>query len=497
MAVAAKTRPPIKDFAIQTKAIEFAEGRDFTGIYLDPGMGKSRVALKIAERWHRQGKIDAMVVLAKNSGKTNWVIWDHMIEDPELDEDAVAVHLRDYPVIKGLWISGATGQDKREWNNFEKRINGDTRGKLVILAINYQALLSEVVLGFLMDFMDKFRTVLCADESTQIAEISAKRTKRAIKLARKAPKRLALSGTPVMKRPLKIFAQAKFLDEKALGYTSFYPFRNRYARMGGFEMRQVMGYENLDELSDKIASFSIRAQAKDHLDMPEQQWHKRRVYMTPEQAKAYKTMREEFYAEVDGGLAVTAPIVIAQMTRLAQIVGGFLPDEDGNPVAIIPPDRNPKALETMDIIDDAPGQSIVWCRFKPEIAAVAALCRDAKVSFYEFHGEVGETDRVRVRKAFQRGERQVVLATPSSGGDSIDEFKVADTAIFYSNDADTEKRKQAEGRTWRAGSAKLHKTINYYDILVPNTTDTKYMQILRRDSKLSALLLRESWKEWI
>lgn len=506
MAVSKTTPTPIKNYPIQDKAIKIAKSRDYFGLFLDPGMGKSRVDLLLTKYWHEQGLIDAHVVLAKNSGKTNWVIWDHMIENPETDMDAVTKEIPGYPVIKAVWISGATGANKKCWADFEKKINGDVRGKLIIIAINYEALLSEQVMGFLTEFLKKFRTVLTADESTRIGEISSKRTKRAIKLARIATKRLALCGTPVLKSPMKIFAQAKFLDERALGFTNFYPFRNRYAKMGGFEMRQIVAFQNMDELSDKIASFSIRATAEDHLDLPERTWKQHRVYMTPEQTAAYKTMREEFFANVNG-VEITAGIVLAQMTRLQQIVGGFLPDGKGGVIEIIPPARNPKVIEALDIIEAAPGQVVGWFRFRPELEAVAAQLRELAsaqkkrgekpTTFYEFHGGItSTTERVQIRKSFQRGERDVVLATASTGGDSIDEFKVANTVFFYSNDYDTEKRVQAERRNWRGGS-QMHKLIAYKDIVVPNTVDVKILGVLRNDSKLSAKLLKEQWREWV
>lgn len=492
-----KTTPAIKDFAIQTKTWKRAKDREFFGVFLDPGMGKCRVAFKEAQTLHREGKIDAMVVLAKNSGKTAWVIWDHMIDDPIEDTDQCTVHLPDYPVIKGLWISSATGQNKKCWQDFEKRINGDTRGKLIVLAINFQALLSGEVQDFLAGFMQTFRTYLVADESTQIGEYS-KRTRASIKLGKFAKFRRLLCGTPVLKDPMKIFWQAKFADGgtgKALGYTSFYPFRNRYAIMGGFEGRQIIGYQNQDELADKLDRWSIRALAEDWLDMPERSWSKRRVEMTKEQMKAYKSMREEFFAEV-GDTTVTATIVLAQMTRLQQILGGYLPNDQGNPVEIIPPASNPKFKEALDIIENAPGQCVVWFRFRAELDGFAQLLTTKKISFYEFHGGVDETERVRRRKSFKRGERTVMLST-GAGGDSIDEFKVANTVIFLSNDADTEGRVQRERRTWRSGSAGLHKMINYYDIIVPNSVDIRFMQIMRQDSKVSSKLLREKWREWI
>jgi hypothetical protein len=57
-----------------------------------------------------------------------------------------------------------------------------------------------------------------------------------------------LTGTPVTKGPEDVFSQFKFLDPYILGYESFYSFRARYCIMGGFEQKQIVGYEHVDEL---------------------------------------------------------------------------------------------------------------------------------------------------------------------------------------------------------------------------------------------------------
>ena len=513
--MAVSKTPTIKDYAIQIKGWKLAKDREFFGCFFDPGMGKSRWQLKEAEQLHREGKIDALVIFAKNSGKTNWVIWDHMIEDPIEDVDAVSLHLADYPVIKGLWIGQATGKDKQCWAEFERKINGDTRGKLIVLVVNWQALLVPRMYAFLEGFLKQFRCLLAGDESTQIGAWS-QRTRKAIKLGKLAKYRRILTGSPVLKKPFKIFYQAKFLDQgtgKALGYTNAVPFRHHFAEIETKEIKGgkrkgdtyqvVKSYRNMEELSTLMESWSIRAKAEDHLDMPERTWKKHRVYMSDEQATAYNEMRKKCITEIQGS-TVSASIILTQMARLQQILGGYVKDEDGRMIEIIPPTRNPKLKEALDIIIDAKGQVMVWFRFRAELEAMAQLLRDYRdpethehISFFEFHGDVDEGERVRRRKAFKRGDATVMLATADTGGDSIDEFKVAGTVIFVSNDANTEKRVQAERRNWRSGSSALHNCIDYHDIIVPNSVDMRFIQIMRDDSKVSAMIHRENWREWI
>jgi len=481
-----------RDKAHQTEAFELAKDREYFAYFCEPGTGKSRMLLKdAAYNCFVKNRINALIVISPNSVKTNWVAWPHMLEDGEMDE--VTKHIGDENVIKGVWTSAPTGKDKREWKEFEKKINAP-EGKLVILSINYESLLVPRFYEFLSEFCMQFSVMIGADESTRLGSPGARRTKLAIKLRDRCKMARILSGTPIIKSPMKIYSQGKFLHKDAIGFKSFYAFRSHYSIMGGFQGRQILSYKNLDELSDRIARWSYRKLKKDCLDLPEQVYIKHRVNMTPEQEAAYKTMREEFYAEI-GNNEVTATIALTQMLRLQQIVGGYMTDGD-KIIEIIPPERNPKLLDALDIIENAPGQVVVWCRFIPEIKAMARLLTANGISFHEFHGGVPERERIRIRKDFFKGDRKVLLGNTDTGGIGIDEFKVADTVIHVSNSFDTEKRQQADDRNHRIGS-EIHERITYYDVICPGTVDVKLVATLRSNRKVSDQIMRDGIRSWL
>jgi hypothetical protein len=167
----------------QDEALAASKGRDFFAYFMDPGTGKTRVELLDAYREFERGKIDALLVLAPNNVKPGWVSWDHWLDKGEMDQ--VTDHLGDKleHIDKGVWVSSATGEDKKCWADFEKKINSKRRGKFIILSVNYEALLSEQFFEFLKAFCKtEYRVMVVADESTRIGKPGSKRTKRAIKL---------------------------------------------------------------------------------------------------------------------------------------------------------------------------------------------------------------------------------------------------------------------------------------------------------------------------
>jgi hypothetical protein len=476
--------PPMEH---QKKGLVLGRDQMAFAYLMDPGTGKTKLALDDAAHNWRSDRIDAVLVLAPNSVKTNWVSWD--------GDDAVDQHMApDVPVIKGVWISDAGKSGTTKWKGFEKSIQGDASGKLIVLVCNYDAISIPRVYKFLELFCTTFRTMIIADESTRLGTPGSVRTKTATKLRKLCRCARILTGTPVIKSPLKAYSQFAFLDEDCLGFGSYYSFRNHFCNLGGFKGKQVLSYRNLDQLAERIASCSYRVTKKECLDLPPQIYLKRYVHMTKEQLSAYEDMRKKMLAEHQGE-TVEARIVLTQMLRMQQITGGYLTDGD-KVLELVKPAANPKLNEAMAIVDEAPGQVVVWCRFIPEIKAMAGLLDAAGVSFIEFHGGVPEKERQHIRQGFKSGTWRVLLGNAAAGGIGIDEFKVADTVIYISNSCDTEQRKQSEDRTHRIGSEQ-HEKITYYDIIVPNTVDVKIVQVMRRDGSVSAEIMRDGINQWI
>jgi len=502
----AKTPFKYEPMIHQMKALLLGRDMPYFAYLMDQGTGKTKVTIDDAAHNYREDRIEAMLVVAPNSVKTNWVMWECHKEE-EGDMDALEDHMApDIDVVKGVWISQPNRDEKAEWKAFEREITRlvnlpkGTKKPLVVLSVNIDALNVARCYDFLLQFVTAFRTMISVDESTRIKNRSSKRTKAAMKLRAKCPIARILSGTPIIKNPLNSFAQFGFLSADILGYGNFYSFRNRYATMGGFKDKQVMSYKNLDELSDKIASCSYRVLKKDCLDLPPQVYKKRRVTLKPAQLKAYKEMQVQLYTEWKDD-RIEAPIVLTQLLLFQEIVGGYLPIIEGGErvgtYELVKPKENPKFSEVIDILAEAGDQqAVIWSRFIPEIDGLADYMAGLGMNVRKFYGGTKERDRISIRKAFARGEIDYIVANPAAGGIGIDEFKVAAVSIYLSNDFDTEKRVQSEDRQHRIGS-EIHDAITYWDIIAPNTVDVKIIRTMRNDVEISTQVMRDGWKAWI
>ena len=79
-------------------------------------------------------------------------------------------------------------------------------------------------------------------------------------------------------------------------------------KMGAAAFTQVIGYRNLDELTDRIDRFSYRVLKKDCLDLPEKIYTVRYVGMSDEQFKYYEQIRNHAMVLFDNGEMTTAPL---------------------------------------------------------------------------------------------------------------------------------------------------------------------------------------------
>ena len=320
------------------------------------------------------------------------------------------------------------------------------------------------------------------DESTRVKNARAKQTKIAWKLGNRTPHVYLLTGTPITQSPLDIFGQYGVMGRDILGFSWYLPFRNRYAVMGGFEGRQVVAYQNLDELSAKVYSHAHRVTKAECLDLPPKTYEAREIELKGEQAAAYREMKRDRVAFLKAAGEVSAPIVLTQLMRLQEITGGHVHNDDGHVVAFL---EQPKLDALAELLDDLGGvQVVVWARFVAEIKAI--LKRFGGVGLY---GEVHADDRDEAIRRFQAGDERLLVGQQGTGGLGIT-LTAAHHVVYYSNSFSLEQRLQSEDRCHRIGQKNA---VTYYDITARGTVDAKVLTVLRGKQLLAKAVLDWQW----
>jgi SNF2 family DNA or RNA helicase len=391
-----------------------------------------------------------------------------------------------------LWESNGGKKKEKELEKLFKSTED-----LQILIMNVEALSTKKGKMFAWKFLSCHRTIMAIDESTTIKNPTAIRTKTIIELGKDVKYKRILTGSPVTKSPLDLFAQCYFLDPWLLDQQSYYAFRVRYAKMrsinvSGRQVNIVVGYRNLGELSEKLKPFSYRCLKDDCLDLPKKTYMKRVIQLSEDQKKLYKQMKEQALAFFNGKMVTTAT-VLSQMMRLHQITCGHFKSDDDQ-IQTIKSNRLDQLLELLEEIE---GKAVIWAHYRYDIETIVEAVKKkyGDESVVTYFGDTSMEDRQKAIKEIQDPDSPVrfIIGTPQTGGYGIT-LTGASTMIYYSNGYDLEKRQQSEARIDRIGQ---EKPMTYIDIIAEDTIDEKIVKALRDKVNIATEVMGEQLKEWI
>jgi len=317
---------------------------------------------------------------------------------------------------------------------------------------------------------------IIADEAHRIKSPSGKASLEFKRLRTRAAYRVALTGTPMPHGPLDIFAIFRFLDITIFG-PSFTAFRARYAVMGGYQRRQIVGYQNEDDLKTQMARITFRV-GPEVLDLPPATEVTYYCALAGECARIYKELDEDFVARVKDG-TVTAANAMVKLLRLQQVTGGCVPTDDGTGQRVDSSKLKLLADTLEDIGPDEP--VVVFCRFHADLNAVHEACQTHGYSAMELSGRRDDLRR------WQNGEAQVLAVQIDSGSEGVDLTR-ARYSIFYSIGYRLDKYEQAKKRTHRPGQ---EKPVTHIHLVARNTVDAKVMRALEKRADIIESILAD------
>jgi SNF2 family DNA or RNA helicase len=475
-----KTAP----YGHQRIALDKAGTRDRYGFLMEMGTGKSKCLIDNLAFLFEDGRVNFALIIAPKGVYRNWV----SKEIPEHLPDRVP-----HRVIR--WAASPTVAQKKEMAAVKEPFSG-----LTIFVMNVESFSTPKGQQAGMWFAKTFGKygLIGIDESTTIKNHEAKRTKALTKIAAGFAFRRILTGSPVTKSPLDVYSQFEFLGPGTLGFDSFYAFQARYAvlqkrKMGKASFNQVVGYRNIEELTDRIDRFSYRVLKKDCLDLPEKIYTARYVSLTDEQFQMYEQIRTTAFTMLKNGELVTAQHVITQLLRLQQVMSGHLRTDEGNLVTF----KSSRMDALLEVLEEHDGNAIIWSRFRHDIQEITkALQRKyGEHTTAAYYGDTSSDERNRIVRDFQDRNHPLryFVGNPSTGGYGLT-LTEANLMVFYANSFDLEHRLQAQDRIHRIGQ---RNPCTYVDLITEGTIDEKIVQALRNKIELGAKVLGEEAQAWL
>ena len=360
---------------------------------------------------------------------------------------------------------------------------------LLVAVINYESTWREGLFEALKEFDPDM--IIC-DESQRIKEPTAKQSKAIHELGDKAKYKLILSGTPIQNNIIDLYSQYRFLDPTVFG-NNYYAFRNRYAIMGGFDRRQIVGYRDLDKLIQKEHSIAYRVTKEEALDLPEQTFLTMIITMEGKAKNTYDRLKRDSFAELENGGQITAPTVLTKLLRLQQFTGGFLQaDESTRPEFVF--DGKINALE--DILDDyvisAEKKLVIFCRFRPEIDLIKNSLEKKRIKYASIYGDIKIEDRGPIVDDFQTNpETMVFLAQIDTAGLGIT-LTAANTCVYYSVNFNYAAYSQSLARIHRIGQKN---TCTYIHLVVEKSIDETVLKALAKKEDLAKTVV-DDWRQY-
>jgi len=520
--------PTFQNYAHQNEAFERYKDATEIALFLEQGLGKTKIILDIARYKYKKGEIDALLVIAPNGVHKQWAREQIPIWLQGLEYD--------------LQIIGGRGGKKQG-----RRFRQNT---LQICCTNIDTFSTPKKWVDIVEWANASKTFIVLDEATTIKNITAARTQRLLyefnDVKRKGTRiisscvrsacRAILTGTPVTNGPFDAWAIFEFLRPNYFN-RNYYSFRAHYGmfwqmvvenggraraieilinpeiwkRVKGIltwnEANKIFGisestynyihsqdkydgpFKNVDELKKQMAPVAMFKTLEECVDMPGQLYTRRLLEMDTEQARVYKDMEEQLLAEYQDKVT-DAKSKLTAYIRLQQIAAGFIStvpefelvgDDDeetwepGIREITWIGDTNPKLQALIADVEACTTSCIVICHFSAEAERLFLELSKIKVC-----GLQTGWKKVGTIEEFQRGEIQCLVANVRCISRGFN-LQVANRMFFYSNTFSLEDRLQVESRIYRIGqTAKCE----YTDYIMIDSIDMKTVAALRQKKSL-------------
>lgn len=462
----------------QRKIVDWTVLRSGAAIFAEQGTGKTWITAGVVEELMRMSyqdgeDFDALLVVPLANIETTWV--------------------RLFETIPQLTVLRSWDDHKR----FRKNATPNSNPASVLL-LHYEALRGK---SLVRKIVKRRWSLVVYDESQRLKSRSSDASRVAARFS-DVGYRMILSGTPIEQCPQDLWAQFRFAMPEVFG-TRWSDFESRWLRPTGFMGYELKFRENLMPKFLKLIHPHIRRVLKmDVLDLPPLTYKRATVEMMGDQARAYRDVTRQMFAEVRGG-TVTCDMAITQLIRQQQITGGFTHLDHTE-------EELRKALEEMErtgrrkmrlkrrvvyfgsaklrrlkrILRRVTLPVVVFCKYKEEVLAISRACDQLRVGIIQGKRK-DRKNRTATIDAFQRGDLDVLVCQIRAGGVGIDLFRASE-AIFYSCTFSSIDFEQAVCRLHRRGQTK---PVRIWLIQAANTVDTLIWQALLLKRSVTRLIL--------
>jgi len=416
---------PMQLYEHQKQALEQTKGFNKVAYYLDMGLGKTFVG---SEKMVQLGS-DTNIIICQKSKINDWM-----------------KHFKDYyPRIQVYNLT-----DKKQLDDF---ISHDTAwagypgATMTVGIINYDLVFRRSELLQLEHF------TLMLDESSQIQNDTAKRTKFILKM--KPDNVILLSGTPTSGKYENLWSQMHLLGweiSKEL-YNRQYVNWVKVEQDGfiHFVIDKEEPYKNVDRLKKKMRDHgSVFMKTEECFDLPEQIF----IPITVPKTKEYNTFRKKGLVTIEG-TELVGDSTLTKRLYSRMLCGHYNKD---------------KLQAFKDLASSTKDRLIVFYNFNAELDALQRIAAELERPVSQVNGHVKDLT------AYENEEDSITLVQYQAGAMGLN-LQKANKVVFFTLTDKSELFEQAKKRVHRIGQ---NKTCFYYLMMCKDSVEEVILETLNQ-----------------
>lgn len=427
-------------FPYQTQAFMTIKDLDYSAIFHEQGLGKTKIAIDLLLYWLQKRAIDTVLIVTKKQLVNNW-----------------KNEFENHTFIKPKILSSNKSDNFYVLNSPAK-----------VIITNFETISTDKQRIIL--FLKCRNVAVIIDESTKLKNPESKLTQDFFEIAPLFKIRNIMTGTPVANRPYDMWSQIYFLDfGESLG-KNFAEFKKCTDLKNDFESNissRQQFEKTVSSIYSKISKFSVRETKKScSIELPQKIYKTIVAHPEKNQAIYYKKIIEELEVEVkQAGESIIDDDTIAlkRLLRLNQVASNpRLIDEDYNK-------QSGKEIELdklLKTIIDNDEKCIVWSCFIENIEYFNK--KYSRFNPAKIHGSLPIEERNKAIDHFKNDSScKILFATPQAAKEGLT-LTVANHVIFYDRGFNLDDYLQAQDRIHRISQTK---TCYVYNMMLEGSID--------------------------
>src|SRR6185312_4821757 len=344
-------------------------------------------------------------------------------------------------------------------------------GEFDVLVISRTLVRNDINLLLFLDI-----ELMMIDEAHFLRNYKTKQSETMFRLGDTMAYRYVITGTPASNNNDDVYGLLKFLYPTK--YPSYWQFVERYFKViDGFFGKKIGDFKSTGrkkEFWETIEEVSVQHKLHEVMKwLPKTQYQTIRLEMNKKQQKMYKDMLDLFMVQ---GTELSAPSVLAQLTRLRQItVAPEMLELDAPSV------KEEFILEWL--ADNPDEQVLIFSNFSSYLKRLQQKIKGSRLII----GDTSQKERQDIVQAFQSGKSRIILANIVAAGEGLT-LDRAGTVIFLDRAYNPNNNEQAEARIIATSEQSEVQKALIIDLVCKDSVDEKILKMVKQKKNITKIV---------